>query len=113
MRAELRTESGDVLSRQNAFFTLPRFLSLNDPKLFPTTRVLSDTELEIELTVASFAPSVELSFESASPWLSDNWFDLQAGETRWITARCSAGGPSPAKCAAQLSVRSLWHSYQE
>lgn len=113
LRAELRTDSGEVLSRQNAFFTLPRFLALEDPKLRVSSHVRSDTEWEIELTAASFAPAVELSFGKASPRLSDNWFDLHAGETRRITARCSPSEPSPSECIARLSVRSLWHSYQE
>lgn len=112
LHAELVAKDGAVLSRQYAYFSLPRFLSLSDPEIRHEFVAKDDRHGELRLTAASFAPSVALSFPGEEPWLSDNWIDLPANETRVIEVRAPSGG-SLAEAVKQMQVLSLWESYQE
>jgi hypothetical protein len=111
LRAELRDAQGVVLSRQTAFFTVPRFIEFADPQIAAEVRPAGDGMVEIALRAGSLAHMVCLGFGSHDLRLSDNWFDLHAGETRTIFARLPAEvGLDQVRAALQIT--SLWHSYQ-
>ena len=113
LRAELLDRAGAVLSRQNAFFTVPRFLSLADPGIGYRLEVASDGTTAIRLKADSFAHAVSLSFGQLDPWLSDNWFDLHPGEERVIALRSQVESDCPVAPGSPVTIKSLWHSFQE
>src|SRR5205085_361257 len=106
LRAELLDANGARLSSQVAFFTLPRFIDFVDPRIRTEFRALSGGEAEITLRGVSLAPAVALGFGAMKVWLSDNWFDLPAGETHTVIARLPAGVGIDALRSA-LSITSL------
>ena len=110
LRADLVATDGTVLSRQTVFFTQPRFIEFADPAISVEVRAVG-AGAEIKLTSPTLAPAVALEFGQHTVWLSDNWLDLHAGETRTITARVPAGLTVDALRSA-LTITSLWHSYQ-
>ena len=66
--------------------------------------------------IASFqqhpsARVVALAFDGRDVRLTDNWFDLHAGESHDVTARLPAG-VSVDELRATLTITSLRHSYQ-
>jgi beta-mannosidase len=111
LRAELEGADGGTLSRQTAFFTVPRFIDFTDPKISAEMRPAADGLAEITVQSSSLAPAVGLSFAAHDVRLSDNFFDLHANEPRTITARLPRG-VSFAELRASLTITSLWHSYQ-
>jgi beta-mannosidase len=112
LRAELLDASGVLLSRQIAFFTVPRFIDFADPKITFQVQGSAEGQAEITLTSASLAPAVAVGFGARDIRLSDNWFDLHAGEARTVTAKLPPG-VSAADLRASLTFTSLWHSYQQ
>ncbi len=111
LRAELLGADGVVVSRQTAFFTVPRFIEFADPKIATEFRPASDDAVEITLRSASLAPAVALAFDGHDVRLSDNWFDLHAGESRTVTARLPSGVGID-ELRTLFTLTSLWHSYQ-
>ena len=111
LRAELIDSRGTVLSRQTAFFTVPRFVDFADPKITFDVRAAGEGQAEITLRSTSLAPAVAIDFGARDVRLSDNWFDLHAHEPRTVTARLPSG-IGVADLRASLMFTSLWHSYQ-
>ncbi len=111
LRAELLDVNGARLSVQTAFFTVPRFIDFVDPRITAEIRAAAGGGAEITLRSVSLAPAVALGFGGMPVWLSDNWFDLTAGEDYTVTARLPAGVGIDALRAA-ITITSLWHSYQ-
>ncbi|MFA5057543.1 MAG: glycoside hydrolase family 2 protein [Opitutaceae bacterium] len=111
LRAELQGAGGEVLSRQAAFFTVPRFIDFADPKIQVSLQPAAGGAVEITLQSASLAPAVAIGFGALAVRLSDNWFDLHAGEPHRVTARPPAETGIDDLRAA-MTVTSLWHSYQ-
>ena len=111
LRAELLDPKGTVLSRQTALFTVPRFVDFEDPKIAIEVRPAGDGLAEITLTSASLAHAVALGFGAPDVRLSDNWFDLHAGEPRTVTAVLPTG-MTVGELRASLQLNSFWHSYQ-
>jgi beta-mannosidase len=112
LRAELLDAAGKILSRQTAFFTVPRFIEFSDPKITWALKANGEANTaELTISSATLAPAVWVNFGPHDVRLSDNWFDLHAGEPRTITARLPRGTTIEALRAA-LNVTSLWHSYQ-
>ncbi len=102
--------NGDqLLSRQTAYFTPTKHLSLSDPQI-STSLSVDGEELNIELSAKSLARLVELSFDETDIIFSDNYFDLPAGCP--ITIRCPLPSGWDAKQAeAKLRVRSVYDSF--
>ena len=111
LRAELVGSDGDVLSRQTAFFTVPRFVDLANPRIEVAVRTISNSTIELTLQSRSLAPAVMLGFGSFDVRLSDNWFDLHAGQPHRVIARVPEGADPKHICDA-LRIISLWDSYQ-
>ncbi len=111
LRAELLDRTGAVISCQTAYFTVPRFIEFSDPQIDTDVRDLGQGLAEITLRSVTLAPAVALGSGTADVRLSDNWFDLHAGEPRRVTARLPEG-TSVDDLRAALTVTSLWHSYQ-
>lgn len=102
--------TGEVLSRQTALFTVPRFIELFDPRI--RTHWRSDAPGKATLTVEaeSIALAVQVSFASPDVRPEDNFFDLFPGEPRQITITYPPDvQPSPFE---SIRIFSLWHSYQ-
>lgn len=114
LRVELQTPEGEILSRQNGLFTVPRFLQLDAPQLSLTFDTVAANEVAVHLRAKSFAPSVALIWKlpGEEPWFSDNWFDLHANEERRVSLRLPRS-MSADEVRSALAVRSLWESYQE
>ncbi len=111
LRAELCDRAGAKLSSQTAFFSLPRFIDFADPKIVTGMQLVAPARFELKLSSRSLAVAVALGFGSLNVWLSDNWFDLPAGETLTVTGRIPAG-VGIHELQARLTVTTLWHSYQ-
>ena len=82
-----------------------------DPKIVTELRPAGAGQVEITLRSASFASAVALGFGAHDVRLSDNWFDLHAGEPRTVVGRLPVGVELD-ELRAALRVTSLWHSYQ-
>ena len=102
-------DGDQLLSRQTAYFTPTKHLSLSDPQISTKLSVDSD-QLHIELTSKSLARLVELSFTDTDVVFSDNYFDLPAGRTVTITCPLPAGWDAK-QAKAALRVRSVYNSF--
>jgi hypothetical protein len=109
--AELCDLTGVRLSRQTAFFSLPRFIEFADPEIVAGMQPLKRDQFEITLTSRSLAVAVAVGFGTLNVWLSDNWFDLTAGEIRKVTGRIPRGAGIE-DLRQHFTVKTLWHSYQ-
>ena len=70
-------EGGRRVSGGTVIFSLPKYFRYADPKL--VCRVEGD---EIVVAAKAYAKSVEIQNENQDLLLSDNYFDMNAGETR-------------------------------
>jgi len=70
-------KDGEIISSGTVLFTVPKFFRFADPKL--AVRVEGD---EIVVTADAFARSVEIRNKNDDLILSDNFFDMNAGEKR-------------------------------
>ncbi len=68
---------GAIVSEGTVLFTAPKHFKFIDPCL--DARIEGD---EVVVKASSFAKSVEIDFEDGDVILSDNYFDMQAGERR-------------------------------
>ena len=98
-------DGDQLLSRQTAYFTPTKHLSLSDPQISSKLSVDGDN-LNIELSATSLTRLVEVSFVDMDVVFSDNYFDLPAGRTVTITCPLPAGWD-----AATLRVRSVYNSF--
>jgi len=85
---------GNVISSGTVIFSIPKHFQFADPKL--AVRVEGD---EIVVTADAYARSVEILNENEDIRLSDNYFDMNAGEKR---VKILAGD------ASNLRVRSVY-----
>ncbi|MBI9051830.1 MAG: glycoside hydrolase family 2 protein [Anaerolineaceae bacterium] len=93
------------VSRQTTFFQPEKKLVLPDPKLSAEVKVNGE-ELIINITAENFARYVILNIPQADVVFSDNYFDVPAGKTIQISAKCP-DGLSEAEIRESLQVRSL------
>ena len=70
-------ENGVVISEGTVLFTYPKYFHFQDPGL--TLRTEGD---DIVVTADAYAKSVEILNEEEDLVLSDNYFDMNAGERR-------------------------------
>jgi len=99
----------DLVARQTAAFAPIKHLSLPDPAL--TVDLRSEPgQLIVGLTSRSLALLVEISLTGADVVFSDNYFNLPAGRTIWISCPLPAGW-TLSQAEAALEVRSLYDSY--
>ncbi len=70
-------EDGKLISHSSVIFSIPKHFRYQDPHL--RVRVEDD---EIVVTSDCYAKSVEIQNEQETLLLSDNYFDMDAGETR-------------------------------
>lgn len=103
--------SGEILSRQTALFTLPRFIDLADPQLTVAWDFYGAGRARLTLNSTSLALAVCASFGDLAVQLDDNFFDLHAGEPRQLKLSFSSGLPAAA-IQESLQLMTLWHSYQ-
>ena len=69
--------NGEVISEGSVLFTAPKHFKFKDPHL--KARISGD---EIIVTADAYAKSVEIDSLSSDFLLSDNYFDMNAGEKR-------------------------------
>jgi beta-mannosidase len=104
-------QTGEVLSRNTALFTAPRFLELRREPIRIEQNEVAPGEIEIALTASTFHYGAFLQQPDGAQ-LSDNFFDLFPGETRVL--KLSFDSPpidsSPIEVPT-LSVSSLVDSY--
>lgn len=70
-------EAGEIISEGSVIFSMPKFYEYADPGL--KVRIEGD---EVVVTAGAYAASVELLNEEEDWVLSDNYFDMEAGEKR-------------------------------
>jgi len=87
-------KNGEIISSGSVLFTVPKFFHLIDPQL--QVRVEGD---EIVVTAKSYARAVQIRNKEDNLILSDNFFDMDAGERR---VRILQGIPE------ELEVRSVY-----
>ncbi len=101
------SESGD---QQFGTATFARYKELNFQNAHLQWRVLESPDgVEIAVSADAFAKFVELDLKTKDVIFSDNFFDLDAGQTRRI--RIIAGEDSASLLNDELIVRSLVNSY--
>ena len=98
-------DGDQLISRQTAYFTPTKHLSLSDPQI-STKLSVGGENLNIELSTKSLARLVELSFADTDVVFSDNYFDLPAGRSVTITCPLPAGWDEK-----ELRVRSVYNSF--
>ncbi len=101
---------GDVfISRQTAGFTAIKHLSLIDPAI--TANLLEKNgQLIVELTAKSLALLVEVSLPDIDVVFSDNYLNLPAGRTAYISCQIPAGWALE-RAKKEFQVRSVYDSY--
>ena len=104
-------DSGEILSRQTALFTIPRFVEFTDPGISTAWVFQASGKAELTLESQSLALAVCLSFGPFDVELDDNFFDLHAGEPRRVNITFPPEIPEQAVKEA-MHIMSLWHSYQ-
>jgi len=87
-------KSAEIISEGTVIFSLPKFFHWADPKLSYTIK--GDT---ITVKAASYAKSVEIRNKNEDLVLSDNYFDMNAGEKKVKILSGKAG---------TLRLRSVW-----
>lgn len=104
----LHRETG-IRRSGTAAFVPYKHLNLPDPALAWEVEACGE-HFEIRITATAFAKFVSLDLANADAVFSDNFFDLEAGETRRVTTenRCL----SQAQLQRQLIVRSLYDSFE-
>jgi len=98
-----------LVSRQTAYFTPTKHLSLVDPEI-SSQLSLEGEELRIELASTSLARLVEVSLEGTDVVFSDNYFDLATGRTVTISAALPKGW-TLAQAQTAFKVRSVYDSF--
>jgi beta-mannosidase len=108
--AELR--QGDArLAQQVAYFVPTKHLALAGPRITAQLS-LEDGMLAIDLSAASLARLVELSFTGTDVVFSDNYFDLPAGRATRITAPLPVGWDL-AHARTAITVRSVYDTFAQ
>jgi beta-mannosidase len=87
-------EGDNIISEGTVIFSLPKFFHWEDPKL--SYKVSGDT---ITIKAASYARGVEIQNRNQDLVLSDNYFDMDAGEKKMKILSGKAG---------KLKLRSVW-----
>ncbi|MCL2478366.1 MAG: glycoside hydrolase family 2 protein, partial [Treponema sp.] len=87
-------DGNETISEGTVIFSLPKYFHWKDPKL--TYTVKGDT---ITVKAASYAKSVEIRNRNEDLLLSDNYFDMNAGEKK---VKILGGKPG------NLRLRSVW-----
>jgi beta-mannosidase len=90
-------DGNEVLSEGTAIFSLPKFFHWVDPAL--TYAIKGDT---ITVKAASYARSVEIQNRNQDLVLSDNYFDMDAGEKKVKILR---GKPGNLKLRSVFDIR--------
>jgi beta-mannosidase len=104
-------QSGQILSRQTAFFVPTKHLAMDEPAISARLHV-EQGQIRIELVSHSLARLVECALEGAEVVFSDNYFDLPAGRTVNISAPLPTGW-TLSQVQAALTVRSVYDSYAQ
>jgi beta-mannosidase len=87
-------DGNSVISEGTVLFSLPKFFHWEDPKL--SYKISGDT---ITIKAASYARGVEIQNRNQDMVLSDNYFDMNAGEKKVKILSGKAG---------KLKLRSVW-----
>lgn len=98
---------GTVTARQFVYFVHAKDLALVDPALTATVAARPDGRPVVTVKAASLARGVWVEFGDVEAVLSDNAFDLAAGDTVQLTV---TGGASIESLRRALTVRSFWGS---
>lgn len=88
---------GRQISGGTVLFAAPKLFAFIDPKL--TVRVEGD---ELRIGASAFAKSVEISNDADDLLLSDNYFDMNAGEKR---VKLLSGRPEGLKLRSVFDIR--------
>ena len=103
---------GRVRSEGTVLFVKPKHFSLVQPEITAVVEEQPD-RFAVRLTASAFARFVELDFLAVDAKLSDNFFDLHAGEEKEITIdkRDLSKPVTRDALQAELRIRSLIDSY--
>lgn len=80
---------GNTVSRKTTLFAPEKNLDLPKPNISTDVKVNADTA-EITVSSDSYARYVKISLKGSAEPLSDNYFDLTAGESKTITVKVDA-----------------------
>jgi len=102
------TAATGQIYRETHYFVPYKYLSLQNPGLTGEVKLDGD---KLMLVIKADKPAlfVEIDFEQADAVLSDNYFDIGAGETREIAVITEDLSLEALK--AQMKLRSLFDSY--
>ena len=90
-------EGERLLSEGTVLFSMPKFYQYQDPRL--TVRAEGD---ELVVSAAAYAASVEVQNENQDLLLSDNYFDMEAGEKR---VKILSGSPEGLRIRSVYDIR--------
>ncbi len=90
-------QNGEILSEGTVIFSLPKYFAYADPGL--SCRVEGD---EIVVRAQAYAKSVEIQNKAEDLLLSDNYFDMNAGEKR---VRILSGEPKGLRLRSVYDIR--------
>ncbi len=90
-------EGERLLSEGTVLFSMPKFYQYKDPRL--TVRAEGD---EMVVSAAAYAASVEVQNENQDLLLSDNYFDMEAGEKR---VKILSGSPEGLRIRSVYDIR--------
>ena len=90
-------QNGEILSEGTVIFSLPKYFAYADPGL--SCRVEGD---EIVVLAQAYAKSVEIQNKAEDLLLSDNYFDMNAGEKR---VRILGGEPKDLRLRSVYDIR--------
>ena len=90
-------EQGRYVSGGTVIFTLPKYYHYADPEL--SCRVEGD---QIVVSAKAYAKGVEIQNENQDLLLSDNYFDMNAGETR---VKILSGKPEGLRLRSVYDIR--------
>ena len=110
VRAELSI-GGQVVSRQTATLTAPRYLDLQKAPIRVALKKTADRQFEITLTSRVFQPHTAFDFPGIPHRADDNFIDLHPRESRRMVIRTAADF-SAAELRRRLTVASLVDSYR-
>lgn len=102
----------ETVSSGTVLFVPPKHFAFVLPQL-QTMISESEDSFEIKIRTKAFAKHVEIGFKSLDPILSDNYFDLSAGEEKVVAVQKKELEKSVtlSELESELEVRSLFDSY--
>ncbi len=111
LRVEL-IRNGEIISRQTAFFTAPKYMALQDGKTVAKMKKLGEKRFELTLSSKVYQHAVAFHFQGIRYRASDNFIDLFPGEERQFEIRLEKD-LALSELRKRLEVTNLIESYKQ